>query len=330
MKKMMWNTDLQPVLRYLVRQAPVLFLVLDRQGIIRQVNRFGSRLLGPDIAGKPFDDILIDFHHTFCLDHAAACSNTVHLLDFDTLSGNAQTYHCLFYSIKDQILVFGHLDLDEIESLSSELLAVNQELNNLTRELNRKNRELTRANEKILTLSRTDSLTGLANRGYFSERIEQMISLAARKSQPLSLIMTDIDQFKAINDTYGHDAGDRVLQGFAGLMKTSTRTEDLVARFGGEEFIILLPLTEIGEAHAYAERIRQTLPEKDLLQNGHPIFASFGVSQLLPDETSAGLIKRADTALYRAKNSGRNRTVTATGNDAHPSGTQLSGRPGQP
>jgi PAS domain-containing protein len=274
MKKMMCNTDRQPVLRYLVHQAPVLFLVLDRQGIIRQVNRFGSRLLGSDIAGKPFEDILIDFHHAFHLDHAAACSDTVHLLDFDILSGNAQTYHCLFYSFNDQILVFGHLDLDEIESLSSELLAVNQELNNLTRELNRKNRELTRANEKILALSRTDSLTG--------------------------------------------------------LMKTGTRTEDLVARFGGEEFIILLPLTEICEAHAYAERIRQVLPEKDLLQNGHPITASFGVSQLLPDETSAGLIKRADTAMYRAKNSGRNRTVMATGNDVDSSETPLSARPGQP
>ncbi len=308
----------------------MLCMVLDRQGVIRQVNRFVSRLLGPDIVGKPFDDILIDFHHAFRLDHAAASSDTVHMLDFDMLSGNAQTYHCLFYSFDDQILVFGHLDLDEIEALSSELLTVNQELNNLTRELNRKNRELGRANEKIKALSRTDYLTGLANRGYFSERIEQMISLAVRKSHPLSLIMTDIDQFKAINDTYGHDAGDRVLQGFAGLMKTSTRTEDLVARFGGEEFIILLPLTEIREAHAYAERIRLALPRKDLLQNDHSITASFGVSQLLPDETSAGLIKRADTALYRAKTSGRNRTETATVSDANPSGTHLSGSQTQP
>ncbi len=319
MKKKMWDTERQPVLHYLFHQATVLFMVLDRQGIIRQVNRFGSRLLGSDTAGKPFQEILIDFHHTFGLDHVTACSDTVHLLDFDIQSGNAQTYHCLFYSFRDQILVFGHLDLDEIESLSSELLAVNQELNNLTRELNRKNRELARANEKILALSRTDHLTGLANRAYLSERIGQMISLAVRKSRPLSLIMTDIDKFKTINDTYGHDAGDRVLQGFACLMKTSTRTEDLVARFGGEEFIILLPLTDICEAHAYAERIRLALPQKNLLQNGHPIFASFGVSQLLPDEDSAGLIKRADMALYRAKTSGRNRTVTATGSDAHPS-----------
>ncbi len=317
---MMWDTDRQPVLHYLVHQAPVLFLVLDKHGIIQQINRFGSRLLGPETPGKIFQDILNDFHHTFCLDHIAAGSDTVHLLDFKILSGNVQTYHCRFYSAKDQILVFGHLDIDEIESLSSELLAVNQELNNLTRELNRKNRELARANEKILALSRTDHLTGLANRGYFSERIDQMISLAVRKSHPLSLIMTDIDKFKTINDTYGHDAGDRVLQGFADLMKTSTRTEDLVARFGGEEFIILLPLTDLCEALAYAERIRLALPQKNLLQNGHPIFASFGVSQLLPDEDRANLIKRADMALYRAKTSGRNRTVTATSSDAHPSG----------
>ncbi|MBM9537819.1 GGDEF domain-containing protein [Desulfobulbus alkaliphilus] len=316
---MLWDTDQQPVLDYLVNQASVLFMVLDRHGIIRQVNRFGSLLLGPDTPGKPFQDILIDFHHAFLLDSAVSCSDTVHLLDFVTLSGNTQTYHCFFYSTTEQILVFGHLDVEELESLSSELLSVNQELNNLTRELNKKNRELARANEKILALSRTDHLTGLVNRGYFSERIEQMISLAVRKSHPLSLIITDIDQFKIINDTFGHDAGDRVLQGFAELMQTSTRAEDLVARFGGEEFIILLPCTETHEAHAYAERIRLALPEKDLLRNGHPVSASFGVSQLLPNEKSAGLIKRADTALYRAKTSGRNRTVIATGND-----TQLS------
>jgi diguanylate cyclase (GGDEF)-like protein len=312
---MMWDTDRQPVLHFLVHQAPMLFLTLNQHGIIQQINRFGSRVLGPDTEGKPFQDILKDFHHTFCLDHITPSSDTVHLLDFVTQKGNLQTYHCLFYTSEDQVLVFGHLDVDEIESLSSELLAINQELNNLTRELNKKNRELVRANEKILALSRTDPLTGLANRGYFSERIDQMISLAVRKDRPLSLIMTDIDQFKTINDTYGHDAGDRVLQGFADLMKTSTRTEDMVARFGGEEFIILLPLTDIREAHAYAERIRLALSQKDLLQNGYPIYASFGVSQLQPDEDSAGFIKRADTALYRAKTSGRNRTVTATGKD---------------
>lgn len=164
-EKMKSNADWQPALHYLIHKASLLFLVLDQNGIIREVNRFGSRVLGPDVEGKPFQDILIDFHQTFQLDFAAASPDTIHLLSFDIRNSDVQTYHCVFYSSRDQILVFGHLDLDEIESLSSDLLTVNQELNNLTRELNRKNRELARANEKILALSRTDSLTGLANRG---------------------------------------------------------------------------------------------------------------------------------------------------------------------
>ena len=179
------------------------------------------------------------------------------------------------------------------------------------RELNAKNRALRQANERIVELTRTDSLTGLANRRYFDERIEEMVSLANRKSQPLSLIMTDIDKFKRVNDEFGHDAGDRVLKGYADLMRTSTRREDLVVRFGGEEFLILLPLTHMDQAYLVAERIRNALPGLNLLGNDWIITASFGVSELQNSENIDNFIKRADMALYRAKASGRNQTVCA-------------------
>lgn len=203
------------------------------------------------------------------------------------------------------------MDVNEIELLSTELFTVNQELNNLTRQLSLKNRELTRANETITKLSRIDPLTQLANRRYFYERIEEMISLANRKTQPLSLIMTDIDKFKNINDNFGHDAGDIVLKNYADLMKSNTRIEDMVTRFGGEEFIILLPLTDVSQAYEFSERIRKAFSLKDFLNNGHHVTASYGISQLKRDEGSSALIKRADMALYKAKNSGRNRTVIA-------------------
>jgi diguanylate cyclase (GGDEF)-like protein len=130
--------------------------------------------------------------------------------------------------------------------------------------------------------------------------------------------MTDIDHFKRVNDTWGHDAGDRVLKAYAALMKTRTRTEDLVARFGGEEFIIAMPLADVHEAFACAERIRCALAEQDILENGRPVTASFGVAGLFSGETGEKVIKRADTALYQAKESGRNRTVVATGPPSTP------------
>ncbi len=307
------TTDTQDskIVHYVDQQAPVLLMCLDKNGVIRHANRFASRLLGEDLIGKAFQKTILDFQDTFQLSRAATCSDTVHLLSFNTRGGLSQTYQFYFYTLENQILALGHLDVDEIESISNELVAANQELNNLTRQLNIKNQALTRANEKITELTRIDPLTLLANRRYFTERIAEMISLANRKSQPLSLIMTDIDHFKSVNDTYGHDAGDRVLQGYAELMKTNMRNEDLVARFGGEEFIILLPFTEIFQAHRFSERIRTALPEKDLLGNGRRITASFGVSQLIHGEESQILIKRADTALYQAKTSGRNRTMMA-------------------
>ncbi len=303
--------DRTQIAHYLTHHAPVLFLILDEAGTIRHANRFARQFIGHPLAGRSFQDMILDFHHTFRLDQAVTCPDTAHLLEFDTPSGLSQTCQFHFYASLDHVLALGHLDVAEITSLSDELVTANQELTNLTRQLNTKNRELIQANKKILELTRIDSLTGLANRRFFSERIQEMISLAHRRSQPLSLIMTDIDHFKSVNDTWGHDAGDRVLKAFAALMKTRTRSEDLVARFGGEEFIILMPLTDVQEAFTYAERIRCTLADDDLLENGHRVTASFGVAGLFPGETSETLIKRTDTALYQAKGSGRNCTVAA-------------------
>lgn len=306
------SRDRTQIVHYLTHHAPVLFMVLDYTGIIRDANRFASQYIGREVTGIPFQEIIIDFHRTFRLDQAMTCPDTPHLLGFTTPSGPSQTCRFHFYDISDHVLALGHLDVEEIASLSDELVTANQELTTLTRQLNTKNRELIRANKKILELTRIDPLTGLANRRFFSERFQEMVSLAHRRSQPLSLIMTDIDHFKKVNDTWGHDAGDRVLKGYAGLMKSRTRSEDLVARFGGEEFIVLMPLADVQEAFAYAERIRCTLADHDLLESGHPVTASFGVAGLYSEEAGEMLIKRADSALYQAKASGRNRTVVSS------------------
>ncbi|MFP4225762.1 MAG: diguanylate cyclase [Desulfobacterales bacterium] len=308
---MMSNSRADPIRQYLDDQAPIIFLVLDDGGTILRMNRFAEKILGADPVGSTFKNLIGDFHSDFDLDAAIKRPGQPHILSIQMPAGMAQSYYFCFFSGESEILAFGHLDVEELEQLSNELVAANQELNNLMRELNAKNRALRQANERIVELTRADALTGLANRRYFDERIEEMVSLANRKSQPLSLVMTDIDKFKRVNDEFGHDAGDRVLKGYADLMRTSTRREELVVRFGGEEFIILMPLTNMDQAYLVAERIRKALPGLNLLENDWIITASFGVSELQHSENIDNFVKRADMALYRAKASGRNQTMCA-------------------
>jgi diguanylate cyclase (GGDEF)-like protein len=157
--------------------------------------------------------------------------------------------------------------------------------------------------------STTDPLTGLANRRYFLDQSELEIKKATRNGLPLSLIMIDLDRFKRINDNYGHQAGDHILQESALLLKNVCRETDLVSRFGGEEFLVLLPATDQEGAFILAEKIRSAFQGKTFrIQERHVrITASLGVSQWRSKERNTdGALKRADIALYAAKISGRN------------------------
>ena len=305
------HVELEFISRYMSRYAPVLFLILDAAGTIERMNAHAGQVMGEHCIGEPLQSVIIDYHQNFSLEAASQSPEVPRLLNIETQAGPTQSYHFHFFKSDNRIFAFAHLDVAEIESLSHELVAANQELNNLTRKLNKKNRELQDANATIVELSRTDPLTKLANRRYFETRIEEMVSVARRQSQPLSLIMTDIDHFKKINDSYGHDAGDRVLVGYAELMMHGVRLEDLAARFGGEEFILLLPASHMDQAWNVAERLRAELSHADLIGNGAFVTASFGVSTLKAEESIEDFIKRADKALYQAKQQGRNQTVKA-------------------
>lgn len=184
-----------------------------------------------------------------------------------------------------------------------------KELRQTNAELQAKNQELAEANAAITQLMRTDALTGLANRRYFFEGLENIMSLAKRHRTPLSLIMADLDHFKTINDTYGHAGGDQVLKGFGVLFQKYSRKEDLAARFGGEEFIVALPLTDSSGALVFAEKIRFALEEMKWDQIKSKVTGSFGISQFQPGDTPESFIERADKALYQAKAAGRNRVM---------------------
>jgi len=169
--------------------------------------------------------------------------------------------------------------------------------------------------EALRSQSIKDPLTGLYNRRFLTEMLDREIRRAVRAELPLGVLMLDLDHFKNFNDTYGHDAGDTVLRETALLLSKSIRVEDTVCRFGGEEFVIILPTADLNGAHGRAERIRSKLRELTVLHQGQSlgmITVSVGVSALPEHGTSAKeLLEAADAALYRAKREGRDRVVNA-------------------
>lgn len=160
----------------------------------------------------------------------------------------------------------------------------------------------------------TDGLTGLYNRRYMESHLSTLIEQAVGRGKPLAVLVLDIDYFKSINDTYGHDAGDDVLREFAIRMRKSTRGIDLACRYGGEEFVIVMPETDMAVAATVAERLRRRIASEpfpiDRGQRAIDVTISIGIAALeRPDDGAASLLKRADQALYRAKRDGRNRVV---------------------
>jgi len=159
----------------------------------------------------------------------------------------------------------------------------------------------------------TDPLTGLYNRRYMETHVGTLVDQAAARNKPLSVLVLDIDYFKSINDTYGHDAGDDVLQDFAIRIRKSIRGIDLACRYGGEEFVVVMPETDMAVATMVAERLRRRIASEPFpIQKGTrtiDVTISIGIAALAPDDDAAAVIKRADQALYRAKRDGRNRVV---------------------
>jgi two-component system cell cycle response regulator len=160
----------------------------------------------------------------------------------------------------------------------------------------------------------TDALTGLQNRRYMESHLATLVEQAAARGKPLALLILDIDYFKSVNDTFGHDAGDDVLREFATRVRKSIRGIDLACRYGGEEFVVVMPETDTAVAAVVAERIRRRIASEPFpIRQGTTaidVTISIGIAALsAADDTAAGILKRADLALYRAKRDGRNRVV---------------------
>lgn len=172
---------------------------------------------------------------------------------------------------------------------------------------------------QLRRVARIDPLTDALNRRGFEEAAARMLSLARRMARPVSVVLFDLDHFKAINDDFSHAEGDRVLRAVADCVRAKCRAEDIFARMGGEEFALLFDEMTPLVASTMADRLRLAITEMSLLPDSRPVTASFGVSPVLADETLDEAISHADLALYRAKMNGRNRVILSA-TAAHGSG----------
>jgi diguanylate cyclase len=198
-------------------------------------------------------------------------------------------------------------EMEEVnQTLEERLTASKQEINQLQENL-----------EVVRTESLTDPLTALANRKFFDQAMVAAMAEAMTDNESLSLLMTDIDHFKAFNDTYGHLTGDQVLRLVAQSVKQNVKGQDIAARYGGEEFAVILPNTVLRSAVTVADHIRRAVMSKELMKRSTGehlgrITISIGVASLRPGDNMQSLIGRADTCLYAAKRAGRNRVICET------------------
>jgi diguanylate cyclase len=192
------------------------------------------------------------------------------------------------------------------------LKASKQEINQLQENL-----------EAVRNESLTDPLTGLANRKYFDQMLDQAVARSKANDEPLSLLLGDIDHFKKFNDSYGHLTGDQVLRLVATAVRQNVKGQDLAARYGGEEFAVILPNTPLRQALTVADHIRRGVVLKELVKRSTGeclgrITISIGVATLHKAEAAPALIERADACLYAAKRNGRNCIVAETDLDSMP------------
>jgi two-component system cell cycle response regulator len=192
------------------------------------------------------------------------------------------------------------------------LATLNDERDHLEERVQRRTQQLQTANVRLEELATTDPLTGIANRRKMTEQIAAELERARRFGHPLSVLMVDIDFFKRINDTHGHDTGDGAIVALASLLAGSLRAIDTAARFGGEEFVVLMPETDDAVAAVAAERLRAAAAALRVPAEGGidvTLTISIGLAAAIGDDTPSTLLIRADKALYRAKQEGRDRVV---------------------
>jgi diguanylate cyclase len=237
----------------------------------------------------------------------------------DAAAGSTSSYTESLAGVSKQLV--GPADRDNLRTIVETLVRSTKEMEetnqSLEQRLNASKQEISQLQQNLETVrneSLTDPLTSLSNRKFFDQMLVKAISDAQTKSEPLSLMFTDIDHFKKFNDTFGHLTGDQVLRLVAFSVKQNVKGQDIAARYGGEEFAIILPQTGLRQALTVADHIRRAIMTKELMKRSTGehlgrVTISVGVAACRKHDTVQTLIARADSCLYAAKRNGRNRVI---------------------
>ena len=293
----------------------VVAAVLDADGVLLQANEGFTRLL-PAKWARPVGTVVARFfiQPVFAELVAAQAGGQVEsyrgLMTIGDRTGKTRTLIGRVWRTAGGLRVLAEYDIAELERVGDAMLDLQQESSVSQHDLARDNVALKQREVQSLAASLTDALTGVGNRRRLDQALAAEIGRVARSGGTLSAIMADLDHFKQVNDLHGHGAGDKVLAAVGELFRSLTRVTDIVARFGGEEFIVLMPMAGLAQAAAKAEQLRGKLAGQRMEPLPGPVTSSFGVVELLPGENSEAFLRRLDAALYRAKANGRNRVFS--------------------
>ncbi len=317
------------LLRMIFDTSSVAIFFIDAGGLIGDANRRMAEMFAlplEDLIGASYGSLVAES------EREEALGNMRRHLDQDRPDVSLERR----YLRADGTVFLGHLTANRIPDLgngSAGLVCViaditerklaEQTLEDRARTLQALNRELAAAHQELERRATRDGLTGALNRQYLEEVIHQEIRRLERYCHPVSLIFFDLDHFKAINDTYGHAVGDSVLRQVCDLARRCMRSTDVLARWGGEEFLIATPNGGLAIAGLLAERIRATIAAHAFPVVGH-VTASFGVAECRPGESWEGWLARADAALYAAKQAGRDRVLPDTAGESGPRNAEPS------
>ncbi len=289
---------------------------LDLQGTVLKANQGFLRLMQPDggAIGADATELFVQPSFATILGGWLDTSGLIYngLMTVGDPLGTLRTLRGRVWSTPEGVRIVAEHDVLELERISETMESLHRESLQSRRTLGVANVTLKQSEAQFAEKSLTDQLTGVGNRRKLDQALDIEIARTKRDNSALSAMMSDVDHFKLVNDQFGHPVGDRVLIRVAEVLRQETRPSDVVARFGGEEFVVLMPQTDLPAAMSFAERIRQRLAEELIPPLPSPVTSSFGVAQYREGEDAAALLGRADKALYLAKSSGRNRVESAS------------------
>lgn len=316
-----------------LKEAPCGFISFNHNGYITEINKTFLRWTGykeDDLLGSHIESLLTKvskmIFHSYFYPSINLNDNIeelfINLKNKDNESipylmnarvlekDNVKIIDCILVQMKKRIDYELELRLTK-KQMEDAYLEKNQALEKLEEiynQIEKKQIELMEINSGLVKISNTDKLTGIANRRLFQEKLEEQIELYKKEGEKFSLLIIDIDYFKKVNDTYGHQIGDIIIQKLANILKNQSGLEDIVARFGGEEFTIIIPHTDDRQAMLFAKELNLVI-ETTQWKEIEKLTVSVGVATFSENDTEESIIKNADKALYYSKERGRNRAT---------------------